>query len=103
MFRVPNITIKPKDKSGDVILVVDKKPAILVELGIDEKCVISGLKVSHNGNADEMSVPYPFRASSQFSFDLLLEAKPRKQVVESYSVVWKKQWTRKINRDRTTN
>ncbi len=54
IIRKPGIKIEPKEKLGDIILVVSTKPAITIELDKNEKCHITGLKISHSGNNDDV-------------------------------------------------
>jgi F-box protein 11 len=41
--------LEPKDKIGDIILVVPSNPAVLINLKHDQKCTIVGMKMSHSG------------------------------------------------------
>eukprot|EP01017_Pseudomicrothorax_dubius_P037831 TRINITY_DN5597_c0_g1_i1.p1 TRINITY_DN5597_c0_g1~~TRINITY_DN5597_c0_g1_i1.p1 ORF type:complete len:544 (+),score=130.28 TRINITY_DN5597_c0_g1_i1:50-1681(+) len=54
VIRKNNIRLEPKDRSGDFILVVEKRPAILIEIGKEEKCFLVGIKISHYGNSEEI-------------------------------------------------
>jgi len=42
--------LEPKDKLGDIILVVGSKPAITINLKPDQRCTVVGMKMSHSGN-----------------------------------------------------
>lgn len=50
----PGLRIEPKEKIGDIILVVSTKPAITIDLKKNEKCTILGLKISHSGNNEDV-------------------------------------------------
>lgn len=54
VVKKPGITIEPKDKLGDIILVVSTRPAITINLKKNEKCTILGIKVSHSGNSEDV-------------------------------------------------
>jgi len=54
LYRKPNLKLEPKEKLGDIILVVATKPAITINLGENERCTILGLKMSHSGNNEEV-------------------------------------------------
>lgn len=54
MITKPGLQIEPKEKLGDIILVVNSKPAITINLKKNEKCTIIGIKISHSGNTEEL-------------------------------------------------
>lgn len=54
VIKKPNLKLEPKEKLGDIILVVATKPAITINLGENERCTILGLKMSHSGNNEEV-------------------------------------------------
>ena len=54
MITKPGLQIEPKEKLGDIILVVNSKPAITINLKKNEKCTILGIKISHSGNTEEL-------------------------------------------------
>ena len=46
--------LEPKEKIGDIIIVVSSKPTITIDLKEGEKCTITGLKMSHSGNSEDV-------------------------------------------------
>lgn len=46
--------MEPKEKIGDIIIVVSSKPTITIDLKEGEKCTITGLKMSHSGNSEDV-------------------------------------------------
>ena len=46
--------MEPKEKVGDIIVVVSSSPAIIIDLKKDERCTIVGLKMSHSGNNEDV-------------------------------------------------
>lgn len=53
-FRKPNLILEPKEKIGDIIMVVSSKPAFYINLKEGEKCTIIGIKLSHSGNSEDL-------------------------------------------------
>ena len=56
IIKKSGLTLEPKEKLGDIIIVVNVKPAITVNLKKHEKCTIIGIKISHSGNFDENAI-----------------------------------------------
>ncbi|CAK85226.1 unnamed protein product (macronuclear) [Paramecium tetraurelia] len=54
LINKPGLRLEPKDKNGDIIIVVSSKPTILVDLQKDERCTLIGLKMSHSGTSEEV-------------------------------------------------
>jgi len=54
VINKPNLKLEPKEKLGDIIIVVSTKPGITINLKPHEKCTIIGLKLSHSGNNEEV-------------------------------------------------
>jgi len=52
-FSKGNLTLEPKDKSSEIILIVEKGAAILVNIPPDEYFNLSGFQVSHSCKIDE--------------------------------------------------
>lgn len=48
------LRLEPKEKVGDIIIVVSSSPAITINLKKDERCTIVGLKMSHSGNSEDV-------------------------------------------------
>ncbi len=48
------MTLEPKEKVGDIIIVVKSKPAIFIDLKPEEKCTLFGMKISHSGNNEDV-------------------------------------------------
>ena len=49
-----NIILEPNDKTEDVIIVAERKPAIIIDLNRGQKCKIFGLRISHRGNDTQL-------------------------------------------------
>jgi F-box protein 11 len=47
------LRLEPKEKLGDIILVVSSGPAITIKLKPDQNIFISGMKMSHSGKSEE--------------------------------------------------
>lgn len=48
------LRLEPKEKVGDIIVVVSSQPAIMIDLKKEERCTIVGLKMSHSGNSEDL-------------------------------------------------
>lgn len=50
----PNLRFEPNERNGDIILLVEQGPALLIDLKPEERCYVAGLKISHHGNCDHL-------------------------------------------------
>ncbi|EGR29591.1 hypothetical protein IMG5_152750 [Ichthyophthirius multifiliis] len=49
----PNLIIESKEKVGDIIIIIENKPAIIVDLAPNQSCSISNIKFNHNASNQE--------------------------------------------------
>lgn len=54
MINKNGLRLEPKEKVGDIIVVVSSSPTITIDLQKDERCTIVGLKMSHSGNSEDV-------------------------------------------------
>ncbi|KRX05550.1 Pectin lyase fold/virulence factor [Pseudocohnilembus persalinus] len=54
IIKKNGLILEARDKVGDIIMVVENKPAIIVELQEGQKCTIKGMKLSHSGNTEDV-------------------------------------------------
>ncbi|CAD8139625.1 unnamed protein product [Paramecium pentaurelia] len=54
VINKPGLRLEPKEKVGDIILVVSSQPTVLVDLVGDQRCTLIGLKISHSGTSEEV-------------------------------------------------
>ncbi len=52
-LRKPGLTIKPTTKDGNVLIIVNANPAIIIDIPDDTECTLRKLKLSHSGEGEK--------------------------------------------------
>ncbi|KAL4497849.1 hypothetical protein ABPG72_000604 [Tetrahymena utriculariae] len=66
----PDLTLEPKEKVGDIILVVQNKPAIRINLQPGQSCKISSMKLSHSGTNENIEEIERLMQEKEFTLNL---------------------------------